>query len=97
MDAFTEALALAESDAVKARVEKASICAYRAAIDPVWEPRGGKVPLEPAQARTMRPLVKRFCELCAKYQLPMFSEGTTFEQAKGTLRTNLGLKAAEEF
>ncbi|UCF16023.1 MAG: DUF4838 domain-containing protein, partial [Phycisphaerales bacterium] len=39
LDAFAEAMRLAESDAVRARVEKASICAYRAAIEPVWYAR----------------------------------------------------------
>jgi len=97
MEAFAEALALAESDAVRSRVEKASICAYRAAIDPAWELPGGKKPLEAAQAQKMRPLVKRLCQLCAKYQVPMFSEGTSLEQARERLRANLGLKAGEEF
>jgi len=96
MDAFAEALALAESDAVKSRVEKASICAYRCAIDPAWEVPADKKPLEAVQAQKMRPLVKRLCELCAKHQVPMFSEGTTLEQAKQRLRANLGLKAGEE-
>ncbi|MCK4849880.1 MAG: DUF4838 domain-containing protein [Phycisphaerae bacterium] len=36
LDAFDEALKLAESDAIRHRVEKASICAYRAAIEPIW-------------------------------------------------------------
>ena len=96
MDAFAEALALADSDAVKSRVEKASICAYRCAIDPAWEVPGDKRPLEAARAREMRPLVKRFCELCAKYEVPRFSEGTSLEQAKQRLRANLGLNEAEE-
>ncbi len=50
MDAFAEALTLAENEAVKLRVEKASICAYRAAIDPAWEVPGDKRPLEASQA-----------------------------------------------
>ena len=60
MEAFAEALALADSDAVKARVEKASICAYRAAIDRAWEGAEGKKPLEAAEAQQLRPLVKKF-------------------------------------
>jgi hypothetical protein len=97
MEAFAEALKLADSDAVKSRVEKASICAYRCAIDPAWELPRGRKPLEPTQAQKMRPLVKRFFELCDRYQVPMFSEGTTLEQARQRLRGNLGLKAKEEF
>jgi len=95
IDAFAEALLLAESDAVKARVEKASICAYRAAIEPVWESGGKK--LEPAEAQKLRPLVKRFVELCDKYQVPMVAETVTLAEAKKRLRANLGLGADEAF
>ena len=56
MDAFAEALALADSDAIKSRVEKASICAYRCAIDPAWEVPHGKNRWRPPQAEQMRPL-----------------------------------------
>jgi hypothetical protein len=97
MEAFAEALALADSAAVKSRVEKASICAYRCAIDTAWDPPGGKRRLEAAEAQRMRPLVKKFCQLCDKYEVPKFSEGTSLEQAKQRLRTNLGLNAGEEF
>ncbi len=96
MDAFAEALTLADSDAVKSRVEKASICAYRAAIDPAWDVPGDST-LEADQVQKMRPLVKRLFELCAKFEVPMFSEGTTIEQAKQRLRENLGIPAGEDF
>ncbi len=45
----------------------------------------------------MRPLVKRFFELSAQFEVPMFSEGTTIDQAKQRLRTNLGLGEGEDF
>jgi hypothetical protein len=41
--------------------------------------------------------VKRFCQLCDKFAVPMFSEGTTMAQAKERLRTHLGLGPHEEF
>jgi hypothetical protein len=97
MDAFAKALALADSDAVKSRVEKASICAYRCAIDPAWDLGGGKKRLDAAEAQKMRPLVKKFIQLCDKYKVPKFSEHTSLQQAKERLRTNLGLGAGEEF
>ena len=96
MDAFAEALAAADNDAVKARVEKASLCAYRAAIDRAWE-AGGKKPLDAAEAQKLRPLVKRLFALCAKYDVPKFAETTSLDQAKQRLRANLGLKPGEEF
>jgi len=97
MNAFAEALALADSDAVKARVEKASICAYRCAIQPAWDPVGGRKPLDAESAQKLRPVVRRFCELCDKYQVPMFAEVIPMDQAKQRLRENLGLKAGEAF
>ncbi len=65
LDAFAEALTLAGGDDVRARVEKASVCAYRAALEPVWYPK--KKPLNPQLVKRMRPLAKRFFELCDKY------------------------------
>jgi hypothetical protein len=97
MEAFAEALKRADSDRVRSRVEKASICAYRCALDTAWELPRGQKPLEAAEARKMRPLVKRFFELCDRFKVPMFSEGTTLEEARQRLRANLGLGAKEEF
>jgi hypothetical protein len=68
LEAFTKAIALAENEAVKARVEKASICVYRAAIDPVWKLKEGTT-VDPVLAKRMRPLVKEFFRLCGKYGL----------------------------
>ena len=79
---------------MKARVEKASICAYRAAIDPAWVLPASK--LDATQIQNLRPLVKRLFELCAKYEVPMFSEGTTIDQAKQRLREQLGIPAGQE-
>ena len=90
--AFERALELAENEAVRRRVEKASICAYRAAIEPIWyvadadSPVGGGPPewygdlvpgdVDPALAERMRPLVQRFIELCRKYEVT-FTHGTS--------------------
>ncbi|GMU21536.1 MAG: hypothetical protein AMXMBFR13_16290 [Phycisphaerae bacterium] len=96
LDAFAEALSLAGDDAVKARVEQASICAYRAAVDPAWELEQGKT-LDSTQAARLRPLVRRLFELCERYQVPRFSEGMTTGQAKAKLQAAFGLKADEAF
>lgn len=94
MQAFNQALALTDNDVFRQRVEKASICAYRAAIEPAWTVRGGKLSAE--QIDILRPLVKRFFELCTAFGVPMFSEGTTIAQAEQRLRTNLGIPESEE-
>ena len=65
--AIEEALRLAGNDkAVRNRVDKASIWAYRAAIEPIWHAKEGEK-IDPALARRMRPLAKRFFELCQKH------------------------------
>ena len=60
---FVEALGLAKSDVVKARVEKAAICAYRAALDPIFKLKEN-AEVDPADAERLRPLVEEFFRLC---------------------------------
>ncbi len=73
LDAFAKALSLAPSDEVRSRVERASICAYRAALEPIWY-SDGQQQLEEEVAESMRPLVKRFFELCDRYQVDRHRE-----------------------
>jgi hypothetical protein len=65
LDAFAEALRLAGTDAVRRRVERASLCAYRASLEPIWYRDRGPIPPEVAQE--MRPLAIRFIELCVQF------------------------------
>ena len=55
---------LADNDIIRARVEKASICVYRAAIDSVFQTKA-KISREDRQK--LEPLARRFFELCRKY------------------------------
>jgi hypothetical protein len=72
--AFAEATRLAGDDkAVRDRVEKASLWAYRAAIEPIWHIKGRRK-ISPVLARRMRPLAKRFFELCEKYGVTRTTE-----------------------
>jgi hypothetical protein len=96
VDAFEEALKLADDDTAKARVEKASICAYRAAVDPAWNPPGGQ-PLAAETIALLRPQVKRLFELIAKYKVPNWSEGGPVDGARQRIRAHLKLKPDEEF
>lgn len=70
---FDEALRLATDDAQRRWIEKASLCAYRAAIEPTWVLRGDAKP-DAALAARQRPLVKKFFELCQKHGVAMVSE-----------------------
>jgi hypothetical protein len=90
LDAFAEALELAENDAVRARVEKASICAYRAALEPIWYIKD-KSDVDPALAERMQPLVKRFVELCEKYGVTNASENSKIETETERLKRIVGL------
>ena len=65
---FAEAMQLAQSDKVRTRVEKASICAHRAAIDPICRLKKDAA-IDPSLAERMRPLIKEFFRLCDKHGL----------------------------
>jgi len=95
LDAFAEAMELAENDAVRARVEKASICAYRAAIEPIWYTKD-KSSIEPALAKRMRPLVKRFLDLCEKHGVTNVSERGKIEDETKRLKRIVGLESSPE-
>ena len=90
LDAFAEAMELADNDTVRARVEKASICAYRAAIEPIWYVKD-KSKVDPALAKRMQPLVKRFLELCDKYGITHASERSKIEAESERLKRIVGL------
>ena len=67
LDAFAQALELAPDQEMRDRVERASICVYRAALEPIWYLDQG--PVDPALAERLRPVAKRFFELCAKFEV----------------------------
>ncbi len=81
---FEIALGLAESPEVASRVEKASISAYRLALEPVWG-RQDASGLEPDILARSRLLITRFLELCAKHKVDQASENEPFENARERL------------
>jgi hypothetical protein len=97
LDAFAEALRLADSDEMRARVEKASICAYRAAVESIWyvenwqEVYPTAEGLSPEVAGRMRPLVKRFLDLCDRHGVTRPREHSTMEEARTGLEAAFGL------
>ncbi len=90
LDAFAEAMNLAENETVRARVEKASISVYRAAIEPIWYIQE-KSSVDSAFSERMRPLVKHFLELCKKYGVTNSSERTRIEVDSKRLKRIVGL------
>ena len=93
--AFSEAMQLADSDEVRLRVEKASICAYRAAVEDVWQwiydvpnERPNKHD-EPMPAHTIlktRPYAAILFRLCEKYGVTMWDELVKIETARDYFR-----------
>ncbi|MBN1342283.1 MAG: DUF4838 domain-containing protein [Phycisphaerae bacterium] len=73
---FGEALALADDDVIRSRVEKASICAYRAMIEVCGQLKyvDGRVRLSFPGERDG--LVNHYAELCKRHGMTMASEQT---------------------
>jgi hypothetical protein len=74
---FTEALALAQSDEVRSRVEKASLCAYRAKLSvATMKLKYENGVCKPAMADSDKNLPQRYAGLCKKYGVTRESEYT---------------------
>lgn len=92
---FTEALALAQSEEVFTRVEKASLCLYRAKLSVAtmelkYENGISKPYLESADES----LLERYTELCAKYNVSMENERTKIDTYLNNMRKlYAGMKA----
>ena len=96
IEAYTEALQLAESDVVRQRVEKASVAAYRAAIEPVWILQNPSE-LDDETKKKMRPLVRKFFALCETHGVTQASERRSVEQEKQRFRELFSLAEGEAF
>jgi len=102
LKAFEEAMALAENDDVRRRVEKASICAWRMAAEDACIAAFGpeefqKRGLSTEDAERQRPIVRHLLELCEKYGVEMAAENVPVEEARKRLREAFGLKEDEKF
>ena len=92
---FQKALSLARSDAVRARVEKASLCAYRAAVSAssmklVYRDGGCRPDLEGLDPT----LLDRYAALCARFGVTMDDETLPTERyIENMRRLYAGLKA----
>ena len=107
-----EAAALADSDTIRARVEKASIWAHRAAIGDLPKRlsagmRGqwsrGEITVDdfptmkPADIEKKRPHMREMLALCKKHGVDRWSEGWSLKDAMPVLRKFFGLKKGEDF
>ena len=110
LGAIDEALTLAENDTVRARVERASIWAHRAAVGdlPVrlsgtmrlrWN-RGEITALEVLDPNAIArglPHMSRLLELCRKHGVTRWSESWSIEDALPVLRRFFALEEGESF
>ncbi|MBN2559371.1 MAG: DUF4838 domain-containing protein [Phycisphaerae bacterium] len=96
LDAFGQAMRLTDDEAVRSRVEKASVCAYRLAIEPVWK-LDEKVGVSPELAERMRPLVREFFLLCTKYQITFVDINVPTEQVRDRLKKLLWRDTPPDF
>ncbi len=72
---FDEALALAQSEKVRSRIEKASLCAYRAKLSvATMDLKYEKGVCKPSLEGVDENLLERYTELCAKYNVSMENE-----------------------
>ncbi|MBN1342799.1 MAG: DUF4838 domain-containing protein [Phycisphaerae bacterium] len=76
--AFDEALELADDKLVRARVEKASMCAYRAALEPIFA-LGDDALADPDVIAKTAPTLNRFIALCERFGVERLSEGKAFK------------------
>jgi len=86
MGYFDEALKLADDDTVRARVEKASICAYRAMLEVCVLPKSDNSTCAAAMPKGAKGIVEDYIALCQRHNMTMASEGmlagTYFEQIR---------------
>ena len=91
---FAAAERLAGDEAVRLHVEKASICAYRAAIEPSWNLKPS-AKFDATLAAQQRPLVKRFFDLCKKYGVTQVSERRSVTERLKMYKQLFSLKETE--
>jgi hypothetical protein len=96
LDAFAEAMRLADNDAVRGRVEKASMCACRMAIEPVWS-LDEKATISPEVAERMKPLVREFFLLCKKYRVSQVTISAMTDPVRDRLKKVLWRDAPADF
>ncbi|MEA1950428.1 MAG: DUF4838 domain-containing protein [Planctomycetota bacterium] len=112
LDAVAEAAALADSDAVRARVDKARIWAHRAAVGDLpkrlscgmrdqWGRREITLKdfptMDQADIDSKRPHMREMLALCEKHGVDRWSEGWSINAAMPVFRKFFGLKEGEEF
>ena len=96
LDLFNAALDLADTPELEARVEKASLSAYRLTLGPAWlgqEPED----LTDTKRERLRDSARRLFELCAKHSVTRAREARAVKDAEAAVRKALGMEEDEPF
>ena len=96
VELFNEALALAESPEVKARVGKVSLSAYRLALGDVWLGKTPEGMTEEDKAK-YRQLARKALELCEQFEIVVLHEARRIENLAPAMRKALGMAENEPF
>jgi hypothetical protein len=86
--AFRRAMELAPDDAIRSRVEKASLCGYRLALQPCWDLAPG-AKIGATLRQQMKTPAKQFFKLASKYGVTFVREGHSVNETKQRLRALL--------
>jgi hypothetical protein len=96
LSAFRRATELATDDTIRSRVEKASLCGYRLALQPCWESPSGAT-VDAKLRERMKPLARQFFTLAAKYGITYVREGYSMKDAKRRMQAVLWGEQATDF
>ena len=96
IELFNEALALADTPEVKARVAKASLSAYRLSLGDIWLGRTIEGMTEADKAK-YRESARRALELCEQFEIVALHEGRRIEDLAPAMRNALGMAEDEPF
>ena len=106
---FQRALAMASSETIRSRVEKASISAHALMVEPVLGPAFQKVrsrkktrdqtpfELDATLKEAARPYLREFLHLCRKHEIPRVGEWASLEEVVQVLKEGFGLKPTDTF
>jgi len=78
LNAFDNALKLAENETIRERVEKASISIYRAKLEPIWYITSSPTCTE-EQIEKLTPCIQRFLEICSRNGINPESQNDIFK------------------
>jgi len=96
IELFDEALALADTPELKARVEKVSLSAYRMSLGGAWLGREPQEFTDTSRER-LRNSARILFALCKKHNIGLAHEGRRVSDAEAAVRRALGIKDDEPF